>query len=827
MPKNMILRLGVDASDFSKKMAKAGADAESTGKRIKKSMSADIGSEVSRIMGWGSSSTGVTGAISASNFAAAKSQLSILKSYRDQLADAGFDDEVFGQVSERIKVLDYELNAYQESLRKTAEAEREAAAAADRLGEETQQAAQPISEVSGRLRETDNSGRRLSIIPGLFQRIRSSAGSANGGLEKMVRTIRNVSVVSLGLRLARGLFGELGSIVRQYVSENAALQAQVNGLKSALGQALAPAINVVTNALSVLMPYVVGVSNAIGSLISNLFGSGWTTVAADANAAAKAIGGAGGAQKEFNRQLAGFDEITKLNAESSGGGGGGGSSSTTTTVEAKSFSLTEVGSKLASFINDAVSKLSTFIEDVDWRGLGQSLKKNLSDLFTGIDWKALFEAAGSLLGGIAAALQGLFGDAIAKVKKHFQESNDEAKALGLGVIEGFFMGMASGLGNLGTWLYENVIVPAVNGFRKALGLEPIEIEGQVTSIEDKTKNPYVRVQAVATEIKDEIPRAVIKVEGEANTFKDSTRNSTVDVQANATTFKDTMRFKLVDVIANPTMFKDPERIPIVKIGGDVTNLKVREDAAVVYVNAYATTFKDKLKNAQVSAIAKMEAFRQGDKEPIVYVLAEALDFELVRKPKIETTANITDYQDNIKNKSISFNANMISWTNNLKDTQVNLRAQITKDWTGSLADYLGISVIKTKLQVETPKISVSWSESKSPIGGSTIANPKFQVAYNAYGALFNGASLLGLAGGKFQVAGEAGREVLLNVDRHTWWMDLIADKVVARSAGGGVGGEQNITVNLVVDGKVLASTVVRNVNAQARATGRNPLAAYM
>ena len=87
--------------------------------------------------------------------------------------------------------------------------------------------------------------------------------------------------------------------------------------------------------------------------------------------------------------------------------------------------------------------------------------------------------------------------------------------------------------------------------------------------------------------------------------------------------------------------------------------------------------------------------------------------------------------------------------------------------------------------------------------------------------------MLGFAGGSWQVGGEAGREALLPLDRHTWWMDDIADRVVAKIGGDAAGNDRPIQINLNVDGKVLTSTVVRNVNAQARATGKNPLAAYM
>ena len=67
MPKNMILRLGVDASDFHKKMAQAGASSESAGKRIKKNLTmSDIGGDVSKIMGWSGSATGL-GRVNAGN----------------------------------------------------------------------------------------------------------------------------------------------------------------------------------------------------------------------------------------------------------------------------------------------------------------------------------------------------------------------------------------------------------------------------------------------------------------------------------------------------------------------------------------------------------------------------------------------------------------------------------------------------------------------------------------------------------------------------------------------------------------------------------------
>ena len=181
----------------------------------------------------------------------------------------------------------------------------------------------------------------------------------------------------------------------------------------------------------------------------------------------------------------------------------------------------------------------------------------------------------------------------------------------------------------------------------------------------------------------------------------------------------------------------------------------------------------------------------------------------------------------MKDKAITFLGNVTTWKDNIGSDNKNLtlKAKVGKGWSGSLESALGISDLYSKLHVDAPKIKVKWTTSEAPGGGTKVDVPSYEM--NAVGAIFSSASLLGMANGKWQVGGEAGREALLPLDRHTWWMDTIADKVVDRLPGAAAGGEQTITVNLVADGKTLASTVVRHVNAQARATGRNPLAAYI
>ena len=809
MSKNMIFRLGVDASDFKQKMTQAGADAETAGKQIKKTMTMNLGSEVSKIMGWGGSSSGITGQINIGNFDAAKSQLSILKSYRDQLADAGFDDYQFGLVSERIKVLEFELNEYEDTLRRTAAAEQEAASAADELGDETRKAEIPVAKASGKLQDMASSGRKLSIVPGFLRNIRSSANGSNSSLEKMVRTIRNVSVVSFGLRLVKGMFGELGSIVRQYISENAALQAQVNGLKSALGQALAPAINVVTNALTMAMPYVIGFSNAVGSLITSLFGSGWTTVAADANTAATAIGAAGSAQKEFNRQIAGFDEITKLSAENAGGGSGGGvggsgASSSISAIEAKTptwltdltkqieeaaatgdfsgigkavanainkgideinLSPTSLGSKLSEWFNNGIDTLAGFVANFDWSGAGNIIATNLSDFFGGINWSGIANAAGLATHGVGSAIVSATDDAVLSFSERFAEGYNQAVQSGGDIYAAFGAGLGNALSPAASWLVDNIFVPFFEGLTG--------------------KDNRVGVTAEVKDI-DTSRLSVYKLK----TIADVT-STKYSLNPSATTFGS---------IANFTSSKNNLSTPATTFGSTANFTGSRNN-----LSPSATTF---------GSTANFTGSRNNLSTPAT-TFGSTADFTRAKKnlPASETT--------------IAATADVTSWRDNLGDKQLKFVADVTKGWGGNIEEYLGIETITTKLKVDAPNVSVKWTTADAPNGTASVMRPQFSVAYNELGAIFSKSTLLGHADGKWQIGGEAGREVLLNVDRHTWWMDLIADKVVERTAGGGMAEDRNITVNLVVDGKVLTSTVVRNVNAQARATGRNPLAAYI
>ena len=121
--------------------------------------------------------------------------------------------------------------------------------------------------------------------------------------------------------------------------------------------------------------------------------------------------------------------------------------------------------------------------------------------------------------------------------------------------------------------------------------------------------------------------------------------------------------------------------------------------------------------------------------------------------------------------------------------------------------------------LKLPHIQVDWVEAGGVLskffGISHI--PNLSVKWFAQGGILNGAQLFGRVGSTLLGGGEAGREAVLPLDRNTGWMDKIADRVVSRL---GTGNDGPVTINLMLDGKILTSYVIQSLRRQARGAGQ-------
>lgn len=290
---------------------------------------------------------------------------------------------------------------------------------AERLGKKLAQSGEKAEEMAGKVRQNnqalnrnakslsrtsalynalisagDRLGKGLSSVKNKIAGIGNTSRSSTSKVEGLLRSIRRISIVNLGLRLARASsgIGELQSAVTRYMDTNDAAAASINRLRNGLTNALAPAINLCVNLLSKVMPYLIGIVDAVASLITNIFGEGWTTVSTGAGAAADATKDvadntkdAAKAQKEYNKLIAGFDEIEKLEKQSDAGGSGGSGGSGGKAKQDKADGAEGIAGKLPKWLESLINDIDSLLTKGDFYGIGTRISETLNSATKAVD----------------------------------------------------------------------------------------------------------------------------------------------------------------------------------------------------------------------------------------------------------------------------------------------------------------------------------------------------------------------------------------------------------------------------------------------------------
>lgn len=162
-------------------------------------------------------------------------------------------------------------------------------------------------------------------------------------LGKAVKQAGKLALAIFGIRsaymLLRRASSELASYNEQYATD-------LEYIRYALTQAIAPVLIYIVSLASQLLAYINAIVNSLFGI--NLFG--------DASAESfmkmkESAGGVASSVKEIKKQLAGFDELNVLTEDTSGGGGGGG-------VVAPSFDLSDLENQTTEWLNGIVNWIS-------------------------------------------------------------------------------------------------------------------------------------------------------------------------------------------------------------------------------------------------------------------------------------------------------------------------------------------------------------------------------------------------------------------------------------------------------------------------------------
>lgn len=230
-----------------------------------------------------------------------------------------------------------------------------------------------------------------------LKNMRASSGTASKSLLNVVKSIRRIGVVSLGLKVCKNIFGELRSVITGYLSQNEALNNRVEALKNAFANALAPAINVVVGLFEKLMPYAMSVANAISGLLSSV------GIASQVNATATAVGKTTKETKKLSqaqKELYGFDQITKVSDDQQDSDASSGSTAAATPAASDKFS-------------QYLDKIKNLWKSGNFEGIGEQIAGSCNKIISKInalDWKGIQDKVNGAVSGIAKSLNGFIRD---------------------------------------------------------------------------------------------------------------------------------------------------------------------------------------------------------------------------------------------------------------------------------------------------------------------------------------------------------------------------------------------------------------------------------
>ena len=233
----------------------------------------------------------------------------------------------------------------------------------------------------------------LKTLGGIGARI----NAATKGMRTFGRRMAEIASGALFFNLISSALSNMTRYVGSALTASGALRTALGNLAGAAQTAAAPLIQVLTPALAALANAAATVFSYIARLVAFLTG---TTVSA-AQQAAEGVAGVGDAAagtadkvKKTTRSLAGFDEITRLDAPQDTSGGGGGSAGTID----PNFGFTGKSPFLDSLL--------AAIEAGQWFQVGRLIGEKLRDSLNAIPWPDIQAKAVQWATNIADTING-------------------------------------------------------------------------------------------------------------------------------------------------------------------------------------------------------------------------------------------------------------------------------------------------------------------------------------------------------------------------------------------------------------------------------------
>lgn len=657
----------------------------------------------------------------------------------------------------------------------------------------------------------------LASIPGKLLRIGKSARTGNGGVVQMLSSIKRMGAVSLGLKVASSLFGRLRSVVSSYVSQNEALNSTVTQLKDQLGQALAPAINIVISAVQTLMPLVQRVSGMISSVMTAIGGKLVAATAAIKETADEAA--------EASDGLYGFDQITKESDDSS-------SSSTS------SASVVDVAAPAG--LLSWVDELKNAIKARDWKGIGSVIAQGLNSCVKAIKWPDIKRKVLKWIHGITDGIHGFstqidFGTlgekiggglnvAISSVSQFIRDIDWATIANGIGAgITSFFANIDWSVCKDLALNGLNSVLESISGFTSGFApLQGIDFSATNASLQGLLASVLSLAEVIGTSLADAYDRVLKPLLGWTI---DSAVPAAVDMLSEAFSMLGTFVAPVIDGISGFMTAIEPVTSFIGSIaidcfnllkstfaklgevftqnGGEISNIVtgIGEVIRIVWkaIEPQLTAVK-----ATVGALlgyirdVVVNAFRK-----IISVLSGVIDFVV--------GVFTLDFK-----RAFGGIANIFKSTLDGMKNSVNAVVKLINGLISGVCD--GINVIIKGIN----KISLDIPSWVPGIGGKTLGFNIEPITAPQIPMLKKGTIVTKPTVAMF---GEKGAEAVVPLENNTGWIRKVATELDASRSGGESGKGLVITIPIYIGGRKITEQVIKDIKDITKTTGKNPVMA--
>ena len=125
-----------------------------------------------------------------------------------------------------------------------------------------------------------------------------------------------------------------------------------------------------------------------------------------------------------------------------------------------------------------VDTLTGLIEGIEWWSVGEALIQGIADVITGVDWSrltaSLAEFIGAAVGGLLAFAGGIgqkvWEFIVAAWEAYKQRVYELCFKNGEFSIQGWLEGQLELMKSVGTWIYDHIFKPFIDGFKSAFGI---------------------------------------------------------------------------------------------------------------------------------------------------------------------------------------------------------------------------------------------------------------------------------------------------------------------------------------------------------------------